>query len=164
MIVVENLENIIPPTILDALTPKVLDSVLEDIATAAQAEWIRLAKAAKLRGAYIDAIQDVRMTPGTAIISLVGVVANEIEHGRPKTHLHELLLGPKVPVKPLGQKGKRARKAGGFYRAIPFRHTGADTAGVLGQPTGKPYTGHELVTDSKKLGRAIFKQMKARSV
>lgn len=55
-----------------------------------------------------------------------------------------------------GQKGKHARKDGGFYRAIPFRH---QTPGTIGQgggaPMGTQYTGLIGQAAAEELGKKI---------
>ncbi len=80
-----------------------------------------------------------------------------LEDGYPQVDLRTLLLGPNVPVVPPGARGKHQNKKGGYYRAIPFRHTTPGAGKTIGQAMGSPYSGHEAVSDAKKLGNAVYR-------
>jgi hypothetical protein len=74
----------------------------------------------------------------------------------PLTDMHDTLLGNDVPTAPMGERGKHERKDGGYYRAIPFRHAGPEAGGATGMPMGRPYGGHTMVADAKKLGKMVY--------
>lgn len=117
----------------------VITSLLENIMAGARNEWIKLAGARlnSSRRDYINGIQEVVVGKRTASITLLGEMPNNIEHGMSAYDMHSTLLGPNVPVVPWGSglKGKHARKDGGYYRAIPFRH---QVPGTIGQGGGAP--------------------------
>lgn len=158
MIEVRGLESLVPQALLAGLSNKAVNEILFGIADAARAEWVRLAGKTYFttRRDYVRGIQPVRLRPGVATISLVGDLPNMLEHGMPAQKLHETLLGPKVPLVPMGQRGKHRSKDGGEYRAIPFRHATPTAGGAVGQPMGRPYTGHDLVEDAKELGMKVY--------
>lgn len=162
MIEVSDLSKIVPAEVMKGLTEGAMTEVLFGLAEAARAEWIRLAgeEFFTTRRDYLAAIQPVSMRPGVATISLVGELPNMLEHGMPERNLHDTLLGPNVPLVPLGRKGKHPTKKGGVYRAIPFRHAGPTAGGAVGQPMGRPYGGSELVKDAKRLGKAVYNEAK----
>jgi len=140
-----------------------LAALLEDIANAARAKWIKLAGDGlkTTRQSYIAGIQEVEMGEGTATVSLVGVLPNIVENGMEAIDLRTTLLGPNVPVAPFGQPGKRLSKAGGFYRAIPFRHgTPGNEQQNVGPQMGSAYTGHESGINAQKLGKEVYKKAK----
>jgi hypothetical protein len=112
------------------------------------------------RADYIQGIQPVEADGTRHTIALVGEVPHLLEDGAPRLDMRETLLGPDVPVRPLGQKGKRLSKDKQFYRAIPFRHTGVGTGKTVGQAMGSAYGGHSAVQDAKKLGRAVYRAAK----
>jgi hypothetical protein len=159
-----NLENMIPPQVLEMVSPKIGIRILSDIADAARNEWISIAsrELQTSRQDYITGIQPVKLDEykGVATISLVGVLANLIEVGMDATDLHNTLLGPDVPISPPGSYGKHltVKDDGsfGYYRAIPFRHATPGAAGVSGAPMGSAYDGHEAVADAKKLGKKVY--------
>lgn len=163
MIQVEQIDSLIPPEVLAKLAPPQVDEVLANIATSARNHWIKLAEQdqSHLRFDYISGIQPVEMQPGQAAIALVGEIPHFLEDGAPAQDLRDTLLGPNVPVAPFGQKGKRLAKAGHYYRAIPFRHTTPGTeeeprGKTVGQEMGSAYSGHEAVSDAKKLGKDVY--------
>jgi hypothetical protein len=88
------------------------------------------------------------------------VLPNIVENGMAELDLHDTLLGPNVPVVPIGERGKHEREDGGFFRAIPFRHATPGTKGAVGPAMGDPYRGHDAVADSKKLGTEVYAQAK----
>jgi hypothetical protein len=164
MINVVNPNIVIPPEVIAALDPSVVQTILEDIADAARNHWIGLAGSlTRTRQDYIAGIQAVEMKPGVAVIRLVGVMANLIENGQEAIDMHDTLLGPNVPVVKPGQgPGKREKKDGsGYYRAIPFRHSTPNANGITGQKMGSAYQG--VVADAQKLGKEVYKKAKALS-
>lgn len=163
MIKIVNVGELLPPGYLVALEVAIADTALRNLAEAARAEWLRLAgeRLFSTRRDYMNGVLPVDMADGAATIALVGMLPNLLENGMPETDLHNTLLGPNVPIVGRGGRGKHASKAGGYHRAIPFRHAGPSSGGAVGQPMGRPYTGHEAVADAKKLGRDIYKAAKA---
>jgi hypothetical protein len=154
----------IPESAIPTLNPAVLRSVVADVAASARNHWIKLAEkdSSVFRFDYIQGIQPVVNEKGTEhSISLVGAVPHILEDGSPRLDLRDILLGPNVPVAPMGKKGKRVSLNGHFYRAIPFRHVGPNAKGkTIGQAMGSAYGGNAAVLDAKKLGRAVYKAAK----
>lgn len=161
---VEMVKALIPPEVAGGFSKQAVNAVLADVADAARAHWITLASKidSSFRNDYIQGIQPVQMLPGVAVIMLVGAVPHILEDGSPQVDLRTLLLGPNVPVAPLGQKGKRlakprkSDKGPQYYRAIPFRHTSPGTTKQVGQPMGSAYSGHQAVADAQKLGKQVY--------
>lgn len=154
-------EALIPPDLIAGLSEKQLDQFVENLADAARSEWIRLAQqdSSSMIQDYIKGIQKPVVQSGTAVIALVGSVANMLEHGAPQQDLRETLLGSEVPLVPRGQRGKHEGKEGQHYRAIPFRHaTPGATGQAVGQEMGSAYSSHQAIADSKKLGREVYGQ------
>lgn len=152
--------DLIPPGVLESLNEGAVQAVLANVADAARNEWIKIAGAelSTSRRDYLNGIQPVEMKPGMATITLVGKLPNLIEQGMPATDMRDTLLGPNVPVVPpkSGRRGKHKDSKGGYYRSIPFRHGTPSSGGAVGQPMGKPYSGHEAVADAKKLGQRVY--------
>ena len=120
-----NLKNMFSPDQLALITEDVLYGILGNVADSARMHWINLAKgdSSHLRNDYLHAIQPVgRRRRGVFTITLVGELAHVMEDGSPRLDLRNTLLGPEVPVVPVGERGKHENSRGGFYRAIPFRH------------------------------------------
>lgn len=139
----------------------VVSAVLEDVMAGARDFWIQLAgqKLNSSRRDYINGIQKVVSGKKTASISLVGVMPNNVEQGMDAYDMHTTLLGPEVPVVPWGsgQKGKHARKDGGYYRVIPFRHQTPDSIGQGGgAPMGTAYQGMLGTSAAAELGKKIY--------
>lgn len=163
MIEVTGLDLVIPEALADVLSDEIVTSLVANIAEAARSEWIRLAGNAlhSTRQDYINGIQPVEVTPGTATITLVGMFPNLLENGMSATDLHNTLLGPNVPISEPGERGKhvsidpRTGKVK-FYRAIPFRHS----VGEKGAGFGNPYRGHQAIADAAALGREIYGRAK----
>jgi hypothetical protein len=165
---IADLDQLVPSTILNALSLDVTDRLVRDIADAARAEWIRLAgrELRTSRRDYLNGIQPVKMKgKGVAVITLLGELPNLIEEGMPQVDLHSTLLGPNVPVSPPGEYGKHLKidpktMATGYYRAIPFRHATPGTQGAVGQPMGRLYRsedyGKGFVRKFKKLGKEVY--------
>ena len=154
-------EALIPPELFSGLNERQITQFVEILADAARAEWIRLAQqdSSSFAQDYARGIQKPVVAQGTAVISLVGSVANMLEHGAPGVDLRDLLLGGDVPTVPRGERGKHEAKEGGYYRAIPFRHaTPGASGGVVGQEMGSAYSGHQAVADAKKLAQEVYGQ------
>jgi len=164
MIEIKAAEALIPENLVPNLGEKALDQIAETLAHTAHDKWMRLAAQdpSSFAPEYRRSIQAPQVMRGTAVISLVGSVANLLEHGAPAQDLRDTLLGPEVPLVPRGQRGKHEAKEGGEYRAIPFRHMtpGAEGRG-LGQAMGAAYAGQQGL---ERLGKEIYgaaKKLKA---
>lgn len=162
MIEIQTPEELVPLGILAKLDREQLSKLARNLADAARDKWIRLAQADNqygkhMRHDYIRGIQKPVVAGGTAVVALVGTVANIMEHGDSGQDMRETHLGNMVNVVPRGQRGKHEAEEGGYYRAIPFRHaTPGSVAGVVGQEMGSQYSSHQAVADSKKLGREVY--------
>lgn len=158
MIHVRDIAAPLPPALFAQLSKAAVQAVLRQIANAARTEWIRLAgeKLHTTQAAYISGLQPIEMHPGEAVVTLLGVLPNVLEQGMPQTDMRTTLLGANVPVAGPGQKsGKHMNAKGGYYRAIPFRHR--TPGATIGQAMGAAYSNHDLVADSKKLGKDVYK-------
>lgn len=162
MIEILNLENVIPVSLLEVLGVGAVRAVMRDVMAGARAEWIRLASTElhTTSSTYIDGIQAVTwIGDDVASITLVGVLPNLIEQGMGRMDMHDTLLGPQVPV---GDGGKHERLAGGYYRAIPFRHRVPVRQGnpahgpAMGQAYAKEW-GDEL---AKAIGKDVYRGAK----
>jgi len=143
-------------------------SVLDDVAAAARAKWIQLARSELFSSKrdYIDGIQPVAGEGNERFIALVGQLPNMIEQGVEAYDLRDTLLGPNA-------KNVRTSKSGGRYRPIPFRHGTPDSQGQVGTPMGSrygPQGSQSLAWSSKglmssgeaaQLGKAVYKAAKA---
>lgn len=162
MIKTVTLADFDPDMLLVASDKDMLMQGLQDLLAAARQKWISLAgeRLNSSRRFYIDAIQEIEFSPESlsGFVALVGDPANSVEQGMDPFDMHSTLLGPNVPVAPLGQKGKRPLASGqGYYRAIPFRHQTPGTIGKGGgTPMGSAYEGHPAVKSAKKLGNEIY--------
>ena len=157
MIEIQAPADLIPTDILVDLNVKQLDQLAKDLGDAARAKWIKLAQADQGFGKhlvpdYIKGIQKPVVSNGTAVVSLVGSVAHLLENGDTGQDMRQTHLGKAVPTVPRGERGKHEAAEGGYYRAIPIRHSvpGA-SAGVVGQEMGAAYGGKE----GKRLGRKV---------
>lgn len=153
-----NLENLIPLELVSALSEDSVLEVMRDVVAGARDHWIKLASQTfhTTKTTYIDAIQEIEWREkDTAVIALVGALPNILEHGMRTVDLHDTLLGPDVPVAPLGEKGKHPRKDGGYYRAIPFRHY-TPGAGAHGAQMGKALAKLLGPALSKQIGQAVY--------
>jgi hypothetical protein len=155
----------IPQQLFSQLSPEQADQVVDDVAAGAYRHWQRLASAdsSSFRGDYLNGLQEGQRAGGSVVISLVGQAANLLEHGAPAMDLRDILLGPNVPVVPVGERGMHMNLEGGYFRAIPFRHT---TPGSAAAPRGKA-SGQEMgaayrkmlgEARAKKLGREVYRQ------
>lgn len=149
--------DIIPRELFAAIGDEAVQAELANIAESARNHWIGLAQRYlhTTRATYIRGIQKVQLTPGVAIISLVGVLPNMLENGATIVNLRDWLLGPNVPTVPRGQRGKHRAKDGGFYRSIPFRHQTPGSSGTQAPPMGDPYRG--VVAGAAEIGRTVYK-------
>ena len=137
---IQGLETLIPEELLAPFTQEAIDAILEDVANATKDWWASEAQAElhASKGDYIAGLQEVEMSPGQAVLALVGVVPNIVEQGMGQTDMRTTLLGPNVPISPVGERGKhltiRPDMTTGFYRAIPFRHGLPGSTGQAGKP------------------------------
>jgi hypothetical protein len=152
------------PNLMGTLTSADALKLAYDLAAGARAKWINLAKGDNQYGKhwryeYITGIKPVEEHNGDVVVTLEGEVPHMLENGTKTIDMRDWLLGPKVPVAPLGQKGKRLSKSGGYYRAIPIRHM---TPGTQAAPRGKTF-GYEMgtpyegsVPNAKKLQKQVY--------
>lgn len=166
MIEIQAPANLLPTSILDRMDAEQLDQLARDLADAARAKWIKLAQGDQGYGKhmvqdYIRGIQKPMVASGTAVIALVGEVANVLEHGDEGQDMRQTHLGKDVPVVPRGERGKHEAKEGGYYRAIPFRHNvpGA-SSGQVGQEMGVAYGELLGAKEAKRLGREVYGEAK----
>jgi hypothetical protein len=138
---VKGIETIIPEELMAPFTQDAIDVIIADVADATRDWWVAeaMAELHSSKADYINGLQPVELSPGQAVITLVGVVPNIVEHGQDRTDMRSTLLGPRVPISPEGEYGKHLviRPGGetGFYRAIPFRHV--TPSGLGGAPMPK---------------------------
>jgi len=165
LVVIEGLERMIPEDLLAPFSQEAIDAILADVMDAARDWWIAEAKADlhMTRGDYIDGIQPVEMSPGQGAIALVGELPNIVENGQDQVDMRTTLLGPNVPISPPGERGKHLSIdprtfETGYYRAIPFRHSGAGSQGTTGKPMPK-----DVYKAAKDLRRRISDPYKGSS-
>jgi len=159
-----NISNIdIPESVVPLMNDQVLSSITRDVAASGKDKWIKLASedSSSFREDYVRGIQEVEPRGATGhVISLVGEIPHQLEDGSPRMDMRDTLLGPNVPVAPVGERGKHLSKEKQFYRAIPLRHTTPGSQKTIGQAMGSPYSGHQAVSDAKKLGNAVYRAAK----
>lgn len=127
--------------------------IVKDVAQAARQEWIAAAQREldSTRRTYVEAIQEVEEQGGTAVIKLVGPFPVMIEQGADPFDMHDTLLNPADPlVKPTG--------AGGYYRNVPFQHSGPNAGFAVGTPMGFQFREQLGIAGSKKLGAKVMRQ------
>jgi hypothetical protein len=128
------------------LTPDDSRKILEGTASAARANWIKLAKS-ELKSTsrdYVQGIQEVEYKKTVARIDLLGVLPNMVEQGWPATDLRTTLLGP-------GAKNVKTAKDGSRYNTVPFRHGAPGGGGRnVGAPMPKP-----IHAEAKKLAPTL---------
>jgi hypothetical protein len=164
MIVTERLELLVPDDLAQQLAQDVAAQAITDIADYARAFWIHLAQEGLVesQSSYIAGIQEVETVPGDPLaraITLSGAMPNAIENDQSAYDMHNTLLGPNVPVvkRGSGMKGKYAKKGGGYYRPIPFAHTGPKSVGATGTPIGRPFLKQGGNAQSvEKMAKRIF--------
>lgn len=157
----------LPKTDYEGLGKAQEQLVMAGLGALARTTWISLASkhfpnSGRKYMTYVNAIQQPEILPGMASISLVGQAAHDIEFGKASYDLRDVFLGKSVPVKTRGQsgKGKYASAKGGFYRFIPFRHTGPESAGALGSPMGSQFARAQGAQAALELGKWIYSQAK----
>lgn len=161
--------KVVPSQVLAAMHPASVDSLISMVMDAAKVEWDRLASVELFtsRHEYREHISNVEYGDGFAAIHLTGEIPNIVENGLDPIDLRKILLGPKVPVVPRGQKGKHVSvhvdeygsAKTGYYRAIPFRHT-VGTSGVLGAPMGAAFRKKLGPKDAAELGQKVWEHAK----
>lgn len=164
MIVVRNVENMIPESVVPELGTSTVNNILGNVTASARNHWIRIAgeDTSSYRNDYLNGIQPaVAETDMRHVVALVGEVPHLLEDGSPRMDMRDTLLGPNVPVVPMGERGKHLTKNHQFFRAIPIRHTTPGSGKTIGQSMGSAYSGHSAVTDAKKLGQAAYRAAKA---
>lgn len=156
------IENMFTAHQMSFVTKDVLYGIMDNVAASARNHWIKLAKedTSHLRTDYLRAIQPVDIGKNTWTIALVGEIAHLLELGDGPLDMRDTLLGPNVPVVPPGERGKHAAVNGGYYRPIPFRHTGPSSGKVVGSAMGAAYTGMLGAQGARKLGQTIKKAAK----
>lgn len=160
MIIVRNIENMIPQSAIPSLSNDTVNSILGNVAASARNHWLRLAgeDRSSFRGDYIHGIQPAIAESSTRhVVALVGEVPHMLEEGSPRLDMRDTLLGPNVPAAPMGKRGKHPNKDGGFFRAIPIRHSTPGSGKNAGLSIGSAYSGHSAVMDSSKMGKAVYK-------
>lgn len=123
---------------LSALNPQivgaVLDQVLMGLAESGRAKWTKLAQQQlkTTRLAYVSGIQNaVLERPGTAVIELVGQLANMLERGATSFDIKAgLFAGP----------GVKTSLDGFRYRAVPFRHAVPGSGFSAGIPMDQTFS------------------------
>lgn len=162
MITIENLHVLMPTGVLATLAPNQVQAIARQLAVKALDQWGKIAgpQLKTTREDYLDGLQKPTFQGGVATVALVGLVPNIVENGMAEKDLHETLLGPNVPVAPFGQPGKRLRKDGGFYRAIPFRHQVPGTVGLTGSPMGRAYERDKGFAEATAIGKAVWEKAK----
>jgi len=160
MLQIGNIE--FPEEMASILEAKSVTQVLRNVADSAQAHWIKLVSKSdsSFRQDYMNGIQPVKYLPNVSVLELVGEVPHILEDGSSPLDMRKTLLGPEVPVVPLGERGKHQSRNGGYYRAIPFRHTVPGSGKGTGQAMGSAYGSHAAVADAAKLGRAVYRAAK----
>lgn len=168
MTIETDLSGLIPKGFVEALGTDALKEVVDMVASNARDYWISLAEdLTSTRAAYVNGIQPIADASSEAggyakVITLVGALANALENGQAAVDMHNTLLGPNVPVvkRGSGQKGKIAKKGGGFYRVIPFRHQAVGTDGMHGSPMGRPYIASLGTKEAAALGKRVYEMAK----
>ena len=166
MIIVRNLESAIPRGIVPVISPSELNAILGNVASSARNHWIKRASedSSSFSGDYVRGIQPaVAQSANRHVVALVGEIPHMLEKGSPRLDMRDTLLGPNDPVAKMGERGKHKTKDGGFFRAIPFRHTAPGAGKASGRSMGSAYAGHDAISDSRKLGRDVYKSAKSLS-
>lgn len=160
------IEQLVPNTLLNLASKEVFEELLTNIATAAQAKWMSLARqklSGQSREAYLNGIQPIEVTVGSRVITLVGWLPNAIEQGQDPYDMRTTLLGPKSRL-------RRLAAGGGVYGRVPFRHGTPGTVGMAGAPMGRQYgptgpesraIGDRMTTGAaRSMGERIYKAAK----
>jgi len=173
MIKVADIQQEVNLSLKQVATPEMIDQLVGDLAAAGYAEWQRLGAKelaeSSFRLDYLNAIHEPELSPGQAVVALVGELPNMLEHGAPAQDMRDFLLDPgRVPVKEpgAGGRGMYETEDGDFYRAIPFRHTTpgskeAPRGKATGLEMGKAYSKEAAVGNWKRMGAEVYAQAKA---
>lgn len=162
MINITGMAESIPASAIPKLDSGTVNSILGNVAASARNRWLRLGGAdeSSFSGDYVRGILPTKVKSETEhVITLVGEVPHLLEDGAPRLDMRTTLLGPNVPVVPIGERGKHRNKKGGYFRAIPIRHKTPTAKSP--QTMGAAYSGHKAVSDSKALGRSVYRAAKA---
>jgi hypothetical protein len=133
-----------PALFFQAFSAGIMEELLDDLADAARAKWIKIAgqRLHSTAQTYIEGIQPVQAEPGVRTISLVGWLPVKLEEGWEGMNLRLSLLGPNAKNRhPLlktvvpGQPRVRV----GWYANVPFRHGTPGSTGLAGMPMGEAY-------------------------
>ena len=153
------MQDLVPHELLAKFAPEVQQVLIQDIADAARAHWVRLAQSElKSTGAdYSAGIQGVQSSPGMAWVTLTGEWPNMIENGYASFDMRTTLLQEGAP-------GVQENADGGLYRSIFMRR------GMGAQGTGRNFTN---VTDlyaqalgakrAKAMGKKAMADVRART-
>ena len=162
MLVVTNIEKQVATNIVPNITDESIGAILGNVAASARAKWLNFGRRDESTFArdYVQSIQPEQRRSATEYaISLVGEVAHLLEDGAPRLDMRTTLLGPNVPIAEMGQRGKHKNKDGGYFRAIPLRHS-MGNAGAAGPKMGSSYSGHDAVSSASALGQAVYRAAK----
>jgi len=139
---------------LDLAVRETMRTAVAQIATAAQAEWVRLAQARlhSLRADYINGLRQAESFGSTIVdgepvytVTLVGKMPNNYESGMPPFDMKAVRPGW------LGGNKVHLTKTGKKYVVIPFRHS-------VSSGTNLAYTGKAAALDMQtKLKAAMSK-------
>lgn len=158
----------LPSGFMEAMGTQGIEAVLDSVASDAFDYWVKLTEdLTSTKVSYTKGIQPVRTLPMEEgsygrQLALVGAFPNALENGQKAYDMHDTLLGPNVPVVKarMGLKGKHEKRGGGFYRVIPFRHQGPNSAGIHGAAMGRAYQNMLGVKEALALGKVIWREAK----
>jgi len=107
-----------------------LTDVIEEIALKARQHWVNLADSNlhRTKREYTQGISEKpEMQPGSATLTLTGLIPDIVENGRDEINLRDVLLGANTPV---GKRPgtKKQAKDGHYYRTIRFKRKSAGSA------------------------------------
>jgi hypothetical protein len=155
----------IPGDILAEVGPEFIEGLLDNLAMAARAKWINLAKAGlhSTSQEYIQGLQEIESHKGVRVIVLAGWLPNALENGLEEFDLRDTILSsPKAKTSADGHK----------YLAIPFRHATPGTVGQAGPAMGMRYGpqgalsrawasgGHFSMAEAEMKGKALYGRAK----
>lgn len=159
MIKIQNLESIATVSTLIGIDEATVLGLLEGVLAGAEDFWRRTAGAelSTSRVDYLNGIQPYEIRGSVGTLALVGNLPNMVENGLDgDIDLRDWLLGPDVPVVPMGKRGAHESADGNKYRAVPFRHATPGTSGRVGTPMGGAYQNHPMVESAGDLGKRIY--------
>lgn len=155
----------IPADLFAELGPEAVEGLLDNLAMAARAKWINLAKQGlhSTEQEYVDGIQEIESGRGVRTVTLVGFLPNALENGLEAFDLRVgILKSSKAHMNAQGQK----------YMAIPFRHSVPGTVGQAGPAMGMRYGpqgalsrafaagGHFGEAEAAIKGKALYQRVK----